>query len=505
MVKQDLGFKKVNEFERDLGRHKSSPNANIQYQVPNVATLVKDEYALLGKIIGEHMQSQAPRLAMLYSYYANHNSAIESQGRRDENNSDKADNRPSHPFASFISDFHTTYSVGKPVKTSFKKTDDESDTKNDLLQELNRVNDVDNLNYELYSDASRYGRAYEQVFYDGENVRFAHLSPFTTFIIYDTSVIPQPLMSVRYIEQPLLYDGTSMQYDVDLYTATRYVSMSMVGEGGSLTLVSSEENNLGRVPVVEYLNNKSRTGDYEKVIPLIDLYDAAQADTANWMQDFVNALLVVSGDLDSFGDEDGQALLKANILALKSGKDINGQSTPIDVKFLTKMMDTTGAEAFKQRIASDIFMFSKTPNYVDKDFSSNTSGVALKYRMLSTVSLAEVKRHEFTTGLRKRYDIATDIMRKLSMVGSDWDITKLKVDYVDNVPADEATAITNFVQMSGRISEETLLESVQGILVDDVQDELKRLEAEGIDYGEWMSANATSQAASQTSTTEDES
>lgn len=500
----DEEWLRVKDFEYDRDKRMYNPNENIQYQVPSLNSLAKDEFSLLSKIIGEHMDAQAPRLAHLYSYYNNHNIAIESKGRRNAENADKADNRPSHPFASLISDFHTTYSVGKPIRTTFKQADDDSDTKNDLLQAINQVNDVDNLNYELYSDTSRYGRAYEQVFFDGENVRFAHLSPFTTFIIYDTSVIPKPLMSVRYISEPLLYDGRIMRYTVDIYTSKAHNTFGMTGNGGHLTLVSSEPNVIGQVPVIEYSNNKGRTGDFEKVIPLIDLYDAAQADTANWMQDFVNALLVISGDLDEFSVEEARELMEANILALKSGKDINGNTTPIDVKFLTKMMDTTGAEAFKQRIASDIFMFSKTPNYVDKDFSSNTSGVALKYRMLSTVSLAEVKRHEFSTGLRKRYQIATEIMKRASMVSSDWDITKMRIDYTDNIPTDEATAISNFVQLGGIVSEETKLHSVEGILVDDVQDELKRIEKEQTDYGSWMSQNATSQSASQASTTEED-
>lgn len=37
---------------------------------------------------------------------------------------------------------------------------------------------------------------------------------------------------------------------------------------------------------------------YEDVIPLIDLYDAAQSDTANYMTDLNEATLVITGEFE---------------------------------------------------------------------------------------------------------------------------------------------------------------------------------------------------------------
>ena len=484
---------KANEFERDLGGARAR-NANIQYTVDSVGALGENNFQLLEKIISNHMTEQFPRLNMLYDYYQNNNTGILSKSRRNAANSEKADNRPAHPFASFINDFHTTYSVGKPVKAAFKVTDDAGDIKNDVIQEINAENHTDTLNYELYGDMGRYGRAYEQVFYDGEQVRFARLSPFSTFIIYDTSVIPKPLMSVRYTEKSSFEAGDQPQFSIDAYTETKHIQMTMMGAGGALQLVSMEDNALGQIPVIEYENNNSRTGDFEKVIPLIDLYDAAQADTANYMQDFVDALLTITGDLEDFTEEHAKLLQDANILALKSGKDINGNSTDVDAKYLTKSMDSGSVEAYKSRVAGDIYTFSKTPNYVDKDFSSNTSGVALKYRMLSTVSMAEVKRHGFSQGLAKRYKMMYDLLRLVNQVPAGWDMDKLTFNYTDNLPLDESTAITEFISLGGKVSLETALKHVEGVLVDDVPDEVKRLEAEGAEINSWISQGAAAPA-----------
>ena len=487
----EKGWKKVNEYERDLSQAKLSINANNQYAVPNLQVLSADGYKVLGQIIASHMTEQAPRLARLYNYYENHNDGI-SKGRRNDAWQEGADNRPSHPFASLITDFHTTYSVGKPVKVNFHTVDDSTDEKNNKLQEMDHLNDTDTLNYQLYSDMGKYGRAYEQVFYDGENVRYARLDPFTTFIIYSTDIIPKPLMSVRYIAQPTLGGDAAKEYTVDLYTETGHFTMNMNGQGSNMKPISYEDNLLGEIPVVEYENNTERSGDFEKVIPLIDLYDAAQADTSNYMQDYVNALLVIKGDLDAFSNDDADHLIQGGkFLALKTGKDINGNSTDIDVEYLTKTMDSSSSELYKSRVASDIYTFSKTPNYVDGDFSSNSSGVALKYRMLATVTLAEVKRHEFSTGLMNRYRLVTKLLRGLAEVKSDWDIEKLDISYTDNIPLDEATIINNFIALGGQVSEETKLNYVQGILVRDVPDELKRLDSQEQDYGDWINSAST--------------
>lgn len=37
---------------------------------------------------------------------------------------------------------------------------------------------------------------------------------------------------------------------------------------------------------------------FEKVIPLIDLYDEAQSDTANYMSDLNDAMLLIKGNVD---------------------------------------------------------------------------------------------------------------------------------------------------------------------------------------------------------------
>ena len=60
----------------------------------------------------------------------------------------------------------------------------------------------------------------------------------------------------------------------------------------------AEPHSFGKVTITEFSNNEKRRGDFEKVIPLIDLYDNAQSDTANYMSDLNDAMLLVVGNME---------------------------------------------------------------------------------------------------------------------------------------------------------------------------------------------------------------
>ncbi len=62
------------------------------------------------------------------------------------------------------------------------------------------------------------------------------------------------------------------------------------------------------------------------MIPLIDLYDAAQSDTANYMSDLNDATLVISGDLNlrKYSVKDMIDMKRANMLLLSNGINPDG-------------------------------------------------------------------------------------------------------------------------------------------------------------------------------------
>src|SRR5690625_7687648 len=97
---------------------------------------------------------------------------------------------------------------------------------------------------------------------------------------------------------------------------------------------------------------------------LIDLYDAAQSDTDNYIQDLNDAMLVIIGNL--FIDEEKAKYMKDhNLLFLQTEPNADGKEGSADAKYIYKQYDVQGAEAYKDRIFNNILLFTSIPNLLD--------------------------------------------------------------------------------------------------------------------------------------------
>lgn len=449
--------------------------SNLLYQ-EDITNLTPDR---IMKFIFHHHEYQLPRLKKLDRYYKGQNEGIlQPQSRRIETG--KSDHRAVHSFGKYIADFQTAYSVGNPVNVKL----DEDDQR---LDQITRVNDLDALNYDLFLDMTRYGRAYEYVYYGSDSIEHCvRLDPLDTFVIYSLDVDPQPIMAVRYHSVELVDENNKTIIDIipETWTATEHDVYKPTTVGGAMYLDHSE---IIRVfPVVEYDNNRFRTGDFEHVISLIDLYDSAQSDTANYMTDLNDALLVITGDIDALFNgstllsgvdpndpeamktlaKDKLELIKeqkdANMLLLKSRMTANGQQTSVDAKYINKEYDVSGTEAYKKRVADDIHKFSHTPDLTDSNFAANVSGVAMKYKLLGTVELAAIKRRMFEKSLYQRYSIIYALDQSVSG-GMKTDPNTIQFTFRDNLPTDDITQIKALVAAGATLPQEYLYRFAPGV------------------------------------------
>ncbi|MFB9770103.1 phage portal protein [Lactiplantibacillus modestisalitolerans] len=456
-------------------RVKDNEKANLVYQ-DDLDNLTP---AAVMKYIVHHYENQRPRLKRLDRYYQGFNQSIlEQDSRRIEQG--KADYRATHSFGKYIADFQTSYSVGNPISVKLPADDAKVD-------EFNRANDVDAENYDLFLDMTRYGRAYEYVYRGKDNLEhLVRLDPLDTFVIYSMEVDPAPIMAVRYhkIEVVSDDDQLSVKYVPETWTKSQHIKYQPTDIRGNM--VQAEVEAMHVFPVVEFDNSNFRLGDFENVIPLIDLYDSAQSDTANYMTDLNDAMLVVQGDIDTLfegssifngvdtDDEDAMKklakdkleLLKemkdANMMLLKSGFTVNGSQTSTDAKYIHKEYDVVGAEAYKKRLASDIHKFSHTPDLTDENFASNASGVAMQYKVLGTVELASTKRRMFEKGLYARYQIVADLER---LASSGWKTNPqgMRFTFRDNLPTDDISQITAIGQAGATLPQEYLYQFLPNV------------------------------------------
>jgi len=422
----------------------------------------------LMQFINHHHQKQQPRLQRLSSYYSGRNvGVLEPESRRADDGSDV---RLTHPFAQEIADFQASFSVGNPI------TIDVDEDNHDTLDQINKTNDVNTLFGDLFLDAGKYGKALALVFReDGEKYeKFVRLDPIDTFMIYNTDVDFKPVMSVRYVPI-IVVDNTgnaeqvNLEYNIETWTEDEHKVYKPQALTDDLLTNVPEIEALTVMPVVEFWNNSLRLGDYENVLSLIDAYDSAQSDTANYMTDLNDAMLVIKGDIDTLTEgsellldpespnydqqlkeqvEEKKRILlelkRARLLLLKSGNNaVNGQ-TNVDASFIHKEYDTAGVEAYKNRLYKNIHTLSRTPDVSDESFAGNASGVAMRYKQLGVIQQAKTKRRMFERGLSALYGIVETLEHAVSGL---WDIDSndIKFTFHDNLPTDDVETIQALV------------------------------------------------------------
>lgn len=434
--------------------------SNKHYKIPSLDVL---DNKMIVDIITHFEMYQLPRLEKLNAYYLNQNPTINKEESR-RNNPDKADHRAPHGFAYVITDFHVSYLVGIPIKV---ETAEESI--NAYIQEFNERNDIDLHHSNLATDLSKFGRGFELIHYDGDEQNLYLSNPYWTIVIYDESIEMRPLAAIRF---PKVERENGSKYYITVYTAeniTQYEPCNLVES--ELIEESRIANGFKHVPIVEYSNNRFRLGDYERVLSKIDLYDASQSDTANYMTDTNDAILVISGDFDATSiryDKDTNALL------LESGTDVNGNQTSLDARYIFKQYDVAGLESYKKRIEQDIHKFSNTPDLNDQNFSGTQSGVAIKYKLFALEQARSIKERVFARGLAMRYRLVNEMSKSTSDFTEDFG--RLKFTFTPNLPESIVEELETFASAGGRISNKSLLSQLS--FVTDVEEEIKKLDEE---------------------------
>lgn len=446
--------------------------ANKHYKLEDVSLL--DDKQVIVDIIRHFEMYQLPRLELLEEYYAFRNDYINNRPPR--RNPEKADHRASHGFALTITGFHVSYLTGIPIRV---ESEDEKVT--EFIQNFNELNDIDAHHADLATDLSKYGRAFE-LLHRGDETRVYLSNPYWTIVIYDESIEFNPIAALRF---PKVQRENGMKYSITLYThdtVTRYRPCELIAE--DMIEEDITMHAFGQVPIVEYSHNRFRVGDYEPVLTEIDLYDSAQSDSANYMTDTNDALLVISGDFKAASVEYNRDV---DALLLESGEDSQGRQTGLDAKYVYKQYDVAGTEAYKKRIERDIYKFSKTPDLTAENFVGNQSGEAAKFQMIAPEQARSLKERIMVKGFNRRYRMVSELANTIREFTDD--IGRLKYTFTPNLPESIAEDLNAFVNAGGRVSNKTLLSQLP--FVNDVNEELKNIEEED---NNWLPTDATREA-----------
>ncbi|MDT2793235.1 phage portal protein [Enterococcus thailandicus] len=481
-MQQDITF---------LRNHRYHKNANTVFRMAeedfeSIDFESKNWIHRLEKYINRHRSEQLPRLQELKRYYLADNNIKYRPSKTDEY---AADNRIASDFARYITIFEQGYMLGQLVQ--YKNENDELQIQ---IDDFNKRNNEAYHNVLVKTDLSIYGRAYEleTVVLDAENnafVKLVRLDPEKTFVVYDDTTDSSSLFGVYYYT--IDYGDGQRKDFVNVYTSDMlYMYVNDNQNQLGLRLVDFDDYVFNGVPVNEFANNEDRTGAYEPVLDSIDAYDLSQSELANFQQDSMDAILMITGnpytgtaqnDLDEEGNivpnsrlAVSLAFKRARIMIMDDNPNPNG-STP-DAKYLIKEYDAAGSETYKQRLVNDILRFTFTPDTLDNSFSGTQSGEAMKYKLMASDNRRVMQQRLFEKGLMRRLRLAVNVWRIKGNDSVAYDqINDTNIIFTANVPKSDSEVVALASQLVGQVSDETLFEILSTVTGVDPDVELDRI------------------------------
>ena len=424
------------------------------YRIPYDTEMSKD---LLFKYIDKHKKYVKKYAKPLADAYENKYEIFKLPKKMDG----KPDNRIAVNYAKYITDTFNGFFCGIPVKVD--TTDEKVE---EYIDYLNKTNDGDNLNAEVSKLADICGSSWEMYYNkeDGET-GITYLSDLEAFMLCDDSILERPLFFIRYYKDE---DGN----EYGSYSDNKIVRHFWY-EGGEYHFEDDEHiHGFGYVPAVEFLSNDERMGLFESALPAINAYNKALSEKANDVDYFADCYLKVIGA--SVDDDDTFHIRRTRVVNFDG--DISEGNYPI-VEFMEKPSSDETQEHLLERLQKDIFITSMVANISDENFGS-ASGIALRYKLEAMQNLFTAKARRFTSSMMDRYKIIfSSPVAQMHGVSKDaW--VNIEIKFTANYPANIESEATVAKNLEGIVSKETQLKVLS--VVDNVKDEVERLEAEQI-------------------------
>lgn len=382
--------------------------------------------------------------------------------KRSKVQTDLANNKLMINHAEYITDFATAYFMGNPIKYTFpeeeNRTDDDS-----LLQAFRKAN-ITQVDTELARDLSIFGIGIEYVYQDKEgDTKSTNLDPRTAFLIVDDTVEENSLLGVHRIKKR---DINNKEIGEILKVITDDTVYTYEFKSDKLSLINEELNVFNEVSMIEYWNKVNQKGDFESVVSLINAYNLLQSDRVNDKEQYVDSLLVLYGTLAGDNSEEklktARELKRLGLLELSEGDK---------VEYLSKTFHEADVELLKNSIIEDIHKISKVPNLTDENFAGNSSGVAMKYKLLGLEQLAQTKEEYYRIGLKERIKLYSNILN-IKMISIDVD--NIEMTFIRSLPVNELEVAQLITYLNNVVSQKTLLSLLP--FVEDVDSEIERVE-----------------------------
>lgn len=280
--------------------------------------------------------------------------------------------------------------------------------------------------------------------------RSAVYPPDQLILVQDNTVEHNDLFGM-WFEKSEKIDHTKY-YNVSVYTKNArrdYKSTDCSKDDFMFNPVGeSVQQGFDAVPIICYENNAERQSDFEQVISLIDARNELLSDRLTDKKNFVNALLALYGAILS---EDARKDMKTENL-------IDG--LPLDAKFeyIQKTFDESSLKILDDTLVSEIHKMTLTPDMTDENFSGDSSGIALKLKLLALNILVKSKMRSMEKGLKKRWALYNNFLSTAKGI-KPVDIKDVDIVFTVCMPIDEPSIVNMVCELknSGLVDDQTLL------------------------------------------------
>lgn len=345
--------------------------------------------------------------------------------------------------AKYITDLNTAHLLGNPVQYQAETAEEIED----ILSEY-QAQAIATLDREIAKEISIVGKAYEFIYSDEDaNPRSTRPETTNAFIIYDNTVAQNKLYGIVY--RGIYKNGkdTPEYYELQVVDAENFTRYKM--KGSNLEQIETKQHGFGKVPMIEYINNPERQGDFEPVLTLIDAYNILQSDRINDREALVDAILLAYG----------ATLDQEDIESIREERVIMGIPKDAKIEYLVKQLNETDIEVLRKSIEQDIHKISMTPNLSDQEFAGNASGVAISFKLHPFEQHIRDKEGYFERGLLERIEIYAQFLKTKSKISlpEDWNKSRVDVIFNRNLPKNDAETADTIQKLDGIVDRETLI------------------------------------------------
>ena len=128
-------------------------------------------------------------------------------------------------------------------------------------------------------------------------------------------------------------------------------------------------------------------------------------------------------------------------------------------EWLCKQLNETDTEVLKCALNADIHKMCMVPDMTDVNFAGNSSGVAMRYKLLGLEQLTRIKERWFREGLRQRIRLYA---RYLTLLGKpELESSGVRIVFTRSLPMNELEVAQTVKELEGLVEADKLREKAE--------------------------------------------